>query len=124
MPERAGGGAGERGGGHTLILSRKKEQRICLGDDVEIVVIEVKGGCVRLGIKAPASVRISRGELRQATWSLNHKASGHQTDDAQTAEEMFAGTLPRLKTHSLTTDNHAGSQRSPVGTEAGVMKHP
>jgi carbon storage regulator len=46
-----------------LVLSRKTEQVICVGSDVEITVLGVQGNRVRLGIEAPRDVRIRRGEL-------------------------------------------------------------
>lgn len=46
-----------------LVLSRKQDQKIQIGEDISITVIEVKGKYVRLGIEAPREVRIIRTEL-------------------------------------------------------------
>lgn len=46
-----------------LVLSRKLQQEIVIGDHVKITVLKVKGNTVRLGIEAPRSVRVMRGEL-------------------------------------------------------------
>jgi carbon storage regulator CsrA len=46
-----------------LVLSRKVGERICIGDDVTIVVQRVAGGRVALAIEAPRDVKILRGEL-------------------------------------------------------------
>lgn len=46
-----------------LVLSRKKEEAIRIGDDITIKVIAVKGGGVRLGIEAPRDISIVRSEL-------------------------------------------------------------
>lgn len=46
-----------------LVLTRKKKQSLMLGDDIEVQVLEVNGEQVRLGIQAPASLRILRREL-------------------------------------------------------------
>ena len=46
-----------------LVLSRKKYESIRIGDDIEITVLEVRGGRVRLGIAAPNDVRVMRHEL-------------------------------------------------------------
>ncbi len=48
-----------------LVLSRKLNQEIKIGDNVTITVLKVKGNTVRLGIEAPRNVRIVRGELPQ-----------------------------------------------------------
>ena len=47
-----------------LVLSRRRDERILIGDDVEIVIVEVRGEKVRIGIKAPSDVAVHRGELR------------------------------------------------------------
>jgi len=49
-----------------LVLSRKKEQEVCLPDlGVNIKVLNIKGNTVRLGIEAPQDVHILRGELNE-----------------------------------------------------------
>ena len=46
-----------------LVLSRKENQRLIIGDNVVVEVIRVSGGTVRLGIQAPSEVPIRREEL-------------------------------------------------------------
>ena len=46
-----------------LVLSRKPEERVYVGDDIEVVVLEVQGGRVKLGFNAPGYLSIQRGEL-------------------------------------------------------------
>ena len=46
-----------------LVLSRKMSERILIGQDVRVVVVAIEGGRVRLGIEAPPSISILRGEL-------------------------------------------------------------
>lgn len=46
-----------------LVLTRKSNESLKLGDDITITVVEIKGGSVRLGIEAPAIMRIFRKEL-------------------------------------------------------------
>lgn len=50
-----------------LVLSRKTEEKILLGNEIVITVLEVKGNRVRLGIQAPANCPIVRGELSTLT---------------------------------------------------------
>jgi carbon storage regulator CsrA len=47
-----------------LVLSRKKDELICIGHDITVMVIEVKGGKCRLGIVAPKDMKVLRGELK------------------------------------------------------------
>jgi carbon storage regulator len=46
-----------------LVLTRKSDESINIGDDITITIVEIKGNSVRLGIKAPASLKIYRREL-------------------------------------------------------------
>lgn len=46
-----------------LVLSRKQNETIFIGDNVLVKVVRIAGGRVRLAIEAPDDVRISRGEL-------------------------------------------------------------
>lgn len=54
-----------------LVLSRKVGETIWIGEDVEIVVTEVKGDQVKLGIKAPRNIDVIRGELRKEVSESN-----------------------------------------------------
>ncbi|MEX0978926.1 MAG: carbon storage regulator [Pirellulales bacterium] len=46
-----------------LVLTRKLGETIRVGDNVTLTVLDVRGGNVKVGIEAPAEVRILRGEL-------------------------------------------------------------
>lgn len=58
-----------------LVLSRKSNETIKIGEDIELRIIEVKGDTVRIGIEAPKSVDILRGELVQSISDSNSEAS-------------------------------------------------
>lgn len=49
-----------------LVLSRKESEAIRISDDIEIVVFEIRGDKVRLGITAPRDVPIHRAEVYAA----------------------------------------------------------
>lgn len=70
-----------------LVLSRKPNQSIMIGNDVVVTVIEVKGDQVRLGIKAPRSVAVHRDEVAADIRAANEAA-------AQTGPVSMP-TLPR-----------------------------
>ena len=46
-----------------LVLARMKNEKIRIGEDIEIVIVDIRGNSVRLGIKAPKSVAIDRQEV-------------------------------------------------------------
>ena len=54
-----------------LVLSRKAGETIQIADDIEIKILEVKGDTVRIGIEAPKSIDIVRGELIQSIKETN-----------------------------------------------------
>lgn len=46
-----------------LVLSRKKDERIIIDDRIEVLVVEIRGDKVRLGIKAPREIVVDREEV-------------------------------------------------------------
>jgi carbon storage regulator len=46
-----------------LVLSRKAEESMFIGDDIKITVLDIRGGQVRIGITAPQDVKIHREEV-------------------------------------------------------------
>lgn len=57
-----------------LALSRKINESIIIGNDIEITILEVKGDQVKLGINAPKSVPIYRKELYMQIQEANKEA--------------------------------------------------
>lgn len=49
-----------------LVLSRKRDQQIIIGDGIVITVVEIRGDKVRLGIEAPTDVPVHRKEVYEA----------------------------------------------------------
>jgi carbon storage regulator len=49
-----------------LVLSRKRDERIVIGDNIVITVVDVRGDKVRLGIEAPSEVPVHRQEVLDA----------------------------------------------------------
>lgn len=46
-----------------LVLSRKSNESLMIGDNVEVIVLEVRDGNVKLGIKAPKEISVHRNEV-------------------------------------------------------------
>ena len=59
-----------------LVLTRKTDQSIMIGDDIEIVVVAVRGDKVRLGINAPRHVPVHRKEIYEII--LREKTEGEK----------------------------------------------
>lgn len=58
-----------------LVLTRKLGESIAIDDNIKIVVVQIKGKQVRLGIKAPKETKIHREEVYQAIQDQNTEAS-------------------------------------------------
>jgi len=57
-----------------LILSRKTNEKIMIGDDISISIIEIRGDQVRIGVDAPKSVKVFRQEVFDAIKAENKAA--------------------------------------------------
>jgi carbon storage regulator CsrA len=49
-----------------LVLSRKPGEKICIGSDITITVVDARGNRVRIGIEAPDQVSVCRSELQES----------------------------------------------------------
>ena len=58
-----------------LVLTRKLNESIMIGDDVEVTVVEIKGDAIKLGINAPKDVKVHRKEVYLAIQRENIDAS-------------------------------------------------
>ncbi|MFC4736958.1 carbon storage regulator CsrA [Bacillus daqingensis] len=63
-----------------LVLSRKQNQSIKIGDDIELTVVSVEGDQVKLGINAPKNVEIHRKEVYLAIQEENASAASSSID--------------------------------------------
>ncbi len=70
-----------------LILARRLNEKIVIGDDIQVSVVEIKGDQIKLGISAPRHVKVYRQEVYDAIQAENVQA-------AKSAAPI--GTLPRL----------------------------
>ncbi|NLC69673.1 MAG: carbon storage regulator CsrA [Clostridiaceae bacterium] len=58
-----------------LVLTRKKDQSIVIGDGIEITVLDIQGDQVRLGVRAPKNVPVHRKEIYLEIQEENRKAA-------------------------------------------------
>ena len=57
-----------------LVLTRKPGEKILIGDNVSLTVVEVKGDSVRIAVDAPRDIKIYRGEIYEAIIAENKAA--------------------------------------------------
>ena len=63
-----------------LILSRKTNQKILIGDNIEITIIDIRGDQVKIGVDAPSSVKVFREEIYQEIQNENRAALVRDTE--------------------------------------------
>lgn len=67
-----------------LILSRKVDEKIKIGDNITITLIEVRGDQVKIGVEAPKNVKVFRQEVFNAIQTENREAAAN----SQTLEAL------------------------------------
>jgi carbon storage regulator len=65
-----------------LVLSRKKNESIVINDDIVVVVVDIRGDKVRLGIEAPKHVPVHRREVYEAIKRDNAEGSATQASES------------------------------------------
>ena len=70
-----------------LVLSRKKNESIVINNDITIVVVEIRGDKVRLGVEAPKEVPVHRREVYDAIKRNEAVQNGTATPGANTAAQ-------------------------------------
>ena len=70
-----------------LVLSRHVDESLIIGNDIEIVVVEIRGDRVRLGVNAPREVSVHRKEVYDAIQrERNAESDGNSLDTTETKE--------------------------------------
>ncbi|XBH22154.1 carbon storage regulator CsrA [Jonesiaceae bacterium BS-20] len=76
-----------------LVLSRRVGEKLLIGDDIEVVILDSRGDGVRIGINAPRSTKIHRAEVVEAVKAANESAAlsaATKTEGAQALSSMLA----------------------------------
>ncbi|RMG35664.1 MAG: carbon storage regulator [Planctomycetota bacterium] len=75
-----------------LVLSRKKDEKIMIGDSISIMVVEIRGDKVRLGIEAPREISVHRSEVYEAIkrQQQEQNASSAPASDSPSSEAAQA----------------------------------
>ncbi len=73
-----------------LVLTRKSGEEIFINDDIRIVVREIRGKQIRIGIEAPPSVTVYRGEIYREVQTENRRAAASDLDEAEVAAQVLS----------------------------------
>lgn len=78
-----------------LVLSRRVGERLIIGDNIVITVIDVRSDGVRIGIDAPREVQVNRAEVLEAVQQANAEAAAAADDEAvETLRALRPGRGP------------------------------
>ncbi len=114
-----------------LVLSRKPEQKIQIGDNITITVLRLRGGTVQIGIEAPRSTPVVRGELEplaQRDLQQNPEAeadapSERQSQPARRSRQPLA--VSRLRSlRSWNPGERTGTSNQPLGARLHARRVP
>lgn len=62
-------------GNKMLILARKENESIIIGDDIELTIVSIRGDHVKVGINAPRSIKVYRKEIYEEIQKANIEAA-------------------------------------------------
>jgi carbon storage regulator len=91
-----------------LVLSRQRDESIMIGDDVEIIIVDVRGDKVRLGITAPKNIPVHRREIYDAIQreKTEKKEPDNKSEkESQAKEQKKSDQQQEKKTHQQPSDN-------------------
>ena len=90
-----------------LILSRKIDEKIKIGNDITITLIDVHGDQVKIGVEAPKDVKVFRQEVFDAIQNENKAAVvDSQESDSEKAISAVSALSKLLKKKNNKTGNH------------------
>jgi len=82
-----------------LVLSRQRDESIMIGDDVEIVIVDVRGDKVRLGITAPKQIPVHRREIYDAIQREKAQKAGGETPATDSKDHADSADKEEAKEH-------------------------
>ena len=80
-----------------LILSRKTEESIVIGDSITIKILGIQEGQVKIGIEAPKHIKVYRTELYEQIQKANMEASKAEKHSVSEAASMLRAKGPEIE---------------------------
>ncbi|MCK9223904.1 MAG: carbon storage regulator CsrA [Candidatus Muirbacterium halophilum] len=80
-----------------LVLTRKKNQSIIIADNIEIVVVDIKGDQIKIGVNAPKNISVHRKEVYEEIQMENKLAATNKIhiNKVRELESLLKGKLPQ-----------------------------
>ena len=104
-----------------LVLTRKTDERIQIGDDITITVVKIRGGHVRIGIEAPRGIRILRGELEARDDDANNQPAKGASDATAGSDVALGSDVVGVEKTPADTNS---VELDTVDDIAAVFAHP
>jgi carbon storage regulator len=79
-----------------LVVSRKEDESIVIGNNIEVVVVRIDKNTVRIGIKAPRNISVHRKEVYEEIRLENLAASQTQSIGEATLQKLIGAKLKKV----------------------------
>lgn len=89
-----------------LVLSRKPNESIMIGNDIEVKIVEVKGDYVKLGITAPKCIPVHRKEIYEAIQRENIQAIQTSVTDLTQLDDIFKKKEKNVRENKENKENN------------------
>ena len=76
-----------------LVLTRKLNESVMIGDEIEICILDIRGEKVRLGIKAPREIMVHRKEIYEEIRKANEEAARSSLEMAEALEKAISNRM-------------------------------
>lgn len=92
-----------------LVLTRKSNQSIMINNDIEVTVVEIKGGTVKIGITAPRNVQVYRKEIFEEILKENLSAAVSEKDKLSKISTLLSSKMIRKTEQDMTKPKEGGN---------------
>ena len=88
-----------------LVLSRKRDESIIIGDNIVVTVVDIRGDKVRLGIQAPTEIPVHRQEVYEAIQKENMRQAQSKLEESLKGSSGGEIKIPQYFSISMSIDN-------------------
>lgn len=105
-----------------LVLSRKTNESIMIGDEIEVIVLDVREGSVKIGINAPRTITVHRQEVYEEIMEENQRAQTQHKETLASAAEALKGSIPKKIKRNLSDETQKASRKPKAKSEESIKR--